>query len=84
MKTTGLSFFDVGEFSDVAERAGIREGDSDPFEIMTLAMHAYESKHISQMELLDIVYVAGLLTVTNTVREINENEPIGILDLTLG
>jgi len=81
MKETTSSFFGIESFSEVADRAGVRQGDSNPIDIMNLAIGAKYAKQISQMELLAMIYSAGRLEAINAARDTVDDPPLDVLSL---
>jgi len=65
MNDTINTFFGVESSQVLAEKAGIRPGDADPFECMSRAITSREIGEICQTELLMTAFIAGMLLVMN-------------------
>jgi len=69
MKEMMRLLFGIDNFVETAERAGIREGDSNAFDIANIAITAKFDKVINDTEMAMLMYAAGYLHATNEARE---------------
>ena len=65
MNETISMFFGVENSQVLAEKAGIRAGDSDAFECMSRAITSKAIGEIGQTELLMSAFIAGMMLVMN-------------------
>ena len=69
MKETMRLLFGIDNFVETAERAGIREGDSNAFDIANIVTTARFDGIINDVEMAMLMYCAGYLHATNEARE---------------
>ena len=69
MKEKMRLLFGIDNFVATAERAGIREGDSDAFDIANIVTTARFDGIINDVEMAALMYAAGYLHATNEARE---------------
>ena len=67
----------TNEFLEIAERAGVREGDKDTVAIVNAALQAVNASEINKSELLLIAYASGYLQSFND--SFNE-EPMTLIE----
>ena len=77
MKETMRLLFGIGNFVETAERAGIREGDSNAFDIANIVTTARFDGIINDVEMAMLMYCAGYLHSVNLARE----EPMSLFEI---
>ena len=77
MKETMRLLFGIDNFVETAERAGIREGDSNAFDIANIAITAKFDKVINDTEMAMLMYAAGYLHAVNLAKE----EPMSLFEI---
>ena len=69
MKEMMRLLFGIDNFVETAERAGIREGDSNYCDIVNIVTTARFDGIINDVEMATLMYAAGYLHATNEARE---------------